>query len=249
MASWAGPASRSRGSGSGCGNFGGVGSAPELFGQGETEEEASRSLDAAWAPGSPSSTRPRSDGGGRASAGSAGGAGSAACWSWSAPRSPSVTGDPDDAGLRVIGSCAEVEGSLERLGVERLDLYLTHEPDPETPIEETLRALDELVRAGKVRAIGASNLDGVEPRGGPRDERAARSRALRLGAERVQPAPTRGEWRSPGLRARGPRVYAVQPACRRLAHRQVPARRVLSGRLADDAASRTVRGAREGRDL
>ena len=43
-------------------------------------------------------------------------------------------------------------------------MYLTHEPDPETPIEETLRALDELVRSGKVGAIGASNLggDGLE---------------------------------------------------------------------------------------
>ena len=40
-------------------------------------------------------------------------------------------------------------------------MYLTHEPDEETPIAETLRALDEVVRAGKARAIGASNLDGA----------------------------------------------------------------------------------------
>jgi len=73
-----------------------------------------------------------------------------------------VSGDPEDRGLSRDRILREVEGSLERLGVERLDLYLTHEPDPETPIEETLRALDELVRAGKVRAIGASNLDGVQ---------------------------------------------------------------------------------------
>jgi aryl-alcohol dehydrogenase-like predicted oxidoreductase len=71
----------------------------------------------------------------------------------------SVTGDPDDRGLSRERILREVEGSLERLGAERLDLYLTHEPDPETPIEETLRALDELVQSGKVRAIGASNLD------------------------------------------------------------------------------------------
>jgi aryl-alcohol dehydrogenase-like predicted oxidoreductase len=71
----------------------------------------------------------------------------------------SVTGDPDDRGLSRARILREVKGSLDRLGVERLDLYLTHEPDPETPIEETLGALDELVQSGRARAIGASNLD------------------------------------------------------------------------------------------
>jgi 1-deoxyxylulose-5-phosphate synthase len=46
--------------------------------------------------------------------------------------------------------------------VQRVDMYLTHEPDPEMPIEETLRALDDLRRSGKVGAIGASNLDGEQ---------------------------------------------------------------------------------------
>ncbi len=55
---------------------------------------------------------------------------------------------------------AAVEGSLTRLQTDRIDLYQLHTPDPETPIEETLGALDELVREGKVRAIGHSNLDG-----------------------------------------------------------------------------------------
>jgi aryl-alcohol dehydrogenase-like predicted oxidoreductase len=49
------------------------------------------------------------------------------------------------------------EGSLERLRTSYVDLYYLHKPDPETPIAETLRALDELVRAGTVRAIGCSN--------------------------------------------------------------------------------------------
>jgi aryl-alcohol dehydrogenase (NADP+) len=49
------------------------------------------------------------------------------------------------------------EGSLARLGVERLDLFYAHRDDPETPLEETLGAFDALVRSGKVRAIGASN--------------------------------------------------------------------------------------------
>lgn len=57
---------------------------------------------------------------------------------------------------------AAVEGSLTRLGIETIDLYQQHTPDPTTPIEETLGALDELVREGKVRAIGNSNFDGAQ---------------------------------------------------------------------------------------
>jgi aryl-alcohol dehydrogenase-like predicted oxidoreductase len=52
----------------------------------------------------------------------------------------------------------EVEASLKRLKTDWLDLYQLHAPDPLTPIEETLRALDDLVRQGKVRYIGCSNL-------------------------------------------------------------------------------------------
>ncbi|MDG4821170.1 aldo/keto reductase [Asanoa sp. WMMD1127] len=50
-----------------------------------------------------------------------------------------------------------VEGSLRRLGTDYIDLYQMHEPDPATPIEETLSALDDLVTAGKVRYVGCSN--------------------------------------------------------------------------------------------
>jgi len=52
---------------------------------------------------------------------------------------------------------AAVEASLKRLKTDWIDLYQQHRPDPRTPIEETLRALDDLVRAGKVRYIGHSN--------------------------------------------------------------------------------------------
>jgi aryl-alcohol dehydrogenase-like predicted oxidoreductase len=55
-----------------------------------------------------------------------------------------------------------VEGSLRRLGTDRIDLYQLHTPDPDVPIAETLGALDELVRAGKVVEIGHSNLDGAQ---------------------------------------------------------------------------------------
>jgi aryl-alcohol dehydrogenase-like predicted oxidoreductase len=57
-----------------------------------------------------------------------------------------------------------VEASLKRLRTEWIDLYQLHQPDPDTPIEETLRALDELVKAGKVCFIGCSNLSAQQVR-------------------------------------------------------------------------------------
>ncbi|GAB4425154.1 MAG: aldo/keto reductase [Anaerolineae bacterium] len=64
---------------------------------------------------------------------------------------------PTGEGLSRHHIMAAVEGSLRRLGTDYIDLYQTHWPDWDTPLEETLRALDDLVRAGKVRYIGASN--------------------------------------------------------------------------------------------
>jgi aryl-alcohol dehydrogenase-like predicted oxidoreductase len=55
-----------------------------------------------------------------------------------------------------------VEASLKRLRTDRIDLYQLHRPDPQTPIEETMRALTELVRQGKVRHIGCSNLSATQ---------------------------------------------------------------------------------------
>lgn len=55
-----------------------------------------------------------------------------------------------------------VEDSLRRLGTDRIDLYQIHRPDPETPIGDTLEALDALVRAGKVREIGCSNFSAAQ---------------------------------------------------------------------------------------
>jgi aryl-alcohol dehydrogenase-like predicted oxidoreductase len=72
---------------------------------------------------------------------------------------------PMDAAGRFQGASrryivAEVEASLKRLKTDWIDLYQQHQPDPLTPIEETLRALDDLVREGKVRYIGCSTLPG-----------------------------------------------------------------------------------------
>ena len=68
----------------------------------------------------------------------------------------------DDAGVLKGGSrryiMSAVEDSLRRLKTDWIDLYQIHQPDPLTPIEETLRALDDLIREGKVRYVGCSNL-------------------------------------------------------------------------------------------
>jgi aryl-alcohol dehydrogenase-like predicted oxidoreductase len=66
---------------------------------------------------------------------------------------------PNEAGLSRRVILRHCEDSLERLGVDHLDLYQCHSWDPDTPIDETLGALDDLVRAGKVRYVGCSNFD------------------------------------------------------------------------------------------
>ena len=64
---------------------------------------------------------------------------------------------PNEVGLSRKHITAAIEASLRRLKTDYLDLYQTHQPDPETPIEESLRALDDLVHQGKVRYLGCSN--------------------------------------------------------------------------------------------
>ncbi|MEO7035888.1 MAG: aldo/keto reductase [Polyangiaceae bacterium] len=64
---------------------------------------------------------------------------------------------PNDVGLSRKHIVSAIEASLRRLKTDYLDLYQTHQPDPETPIEETMAALDDLVHQGKVRYLGCSN--------------------------------------------------------------------------------------------
>jgi aryl-alcohol dehydrogenase-like predicted oxidoreductase len=148
----------------GCGNFGGIGSAPQFFGQGESRDEAFVLMDAAAEAGITVFDTADAYGGGRSER-----------WvgEWLEARGRpeilvttkvfhAVDGAPGDHGLAYERVLSRLDGSLERLGLERVDMYLTHATDPETPIGETLRALDELVRAGKVRAVGASNISGSE---------------------------------------------------------------------------------------
>ena len=69
-----------------------------------------------------------------------------------------MTGDPNGRGLSRKHILAGIDASLRRLGVDHVDLYQIHRWDPETPIEETLEALDDVVRAGKARYLGASSM-------------------------------------------------------------------------------------------
>ena len=66
--------------------------------------------------------------------------------------------DPNSGGLSRKASEQELENSLDRLGMDTVDLYQIHRWDDDTPIEQTLRALDDAVRHGKVRHVGASSM-------------------------------------------------------------------------------------------
>ncbi len=66
---------------------------------------------------------------------------------------------PNDQGISRAHILDAVDASLRRLGTDYIDLYQVHWPDPKTPLEETLRALDDLVRWGKVRYLGCSNFE------------------------------------------------------------------------------------------
>jgi aryl-alcohol dehydrogenase-like predicted oxidoreductase len=147
----------------GCGNFGGIGSAPAFFGQGETQEQAFAIMDAAWELGINCFDTADAYGGGRSET---------YIGAWLKAKGAAVrdqlllsskvfnpVGDgPNDRGLSRRQILRQVEASLRRLGADYLDMYLIHEPDPSTPLDETLCALDDLVHQGKLRYIGASNM-------------------------------------------------------------------------------------------
>ena len=84
-----------------------------------------------------------------------------------------------------------VEASLKRLRTDWIDLYQVHRPDPKTPIEETMRALDDLVQQGKVRAIGCSNFSAAELAAAQDAAARDKARGLRHLPGRIQPAGAR----------------------------------------------------------
>ena len=151
----------------GCGNFGGIGSAPEFFGRGENREQAFELLDAAWDAGLTWLDTADAYGGGRSET---------YIGEWIRSRRPegvritTKTFNPmdvgEDFGLAPTRVRRQIDASLVRLGVERVDLYLAHAWDPEVPITEVAGVFDELVAAGKIGAYGLSNVGGDELREG-----------------------------------------------------------------------------------
>jgi len=152
----------------GCGNFGGIGSSPAFFGQGETREQAFALMDAAWEAGITIFDTADAYGGGRSES---------FIGAWLRTKGPDVrdglvlstkTFNPmaagADHGLAPARVKRQLESSLRRLGVERVDLFLAHDWDPDVPIAETAGALDELVAAGTIGAYGLSNVDGPQLR-------------------------------------------------------------------------------------
>jgi aryl-alcohol dehydrogenase-like predicted oxidoreductase len=143
----------------GCGNFGGIGSAPAFFGQGLGEAQAFALMDAAWELGITHFDTADAYGGGRSET---------MIGHWIAsrgvvPQLTTKTYNPMDAGAdRGLGAHRierQLRSSLERLGVERVDLYLAHEFDPEVPLEETLGVFAQARQKRRIGAFGVSNFD------------------------------------------------------------------------------------------
>ncbi len=153
--------------GLGCGGFGGVGSAPELFGKGEDGAAAFALMDQAWDAGINYFDTADSYGGGVSET---------IIGAWLKERKLrdrlvlstkvfyAMAEGPNDRSLSRRHITQAVEGSLRRLQTDYLDLYVIMEPDPATPLEETLQTMNDLMHAGKVRHIGASNITAAQLR-------------------------------------------------------------------------------------
>jgi len=143
----------------GCGNFGGVGSAPEFFGQGLTQDEAFALMDAAWESGLVHFDTADAYGGGRSEQ---------AIGNWIRsrgvrPRLTTKTFNPMEAGadhgLDPDRIARQLQSSLDRLGVDQVDLYLAHDFDPAVPLGETFGAFRAAQAGGLIGAYGVSNFD------------------------------------------------------------------------------------------
>jgi aryl-alcohol dehydrogenase-like predicted oxidoreductase len=146
----------------GCGNFGGVGSAPAFFGQGLTEDQAFELMDAAWTAGLTHFDTADAYGGGRSER---------AIGRWIRARGvrPRITTktfnpmqDGADHGLRPDRIARQLSASLDRLGVDHVELYLAHDFDPDVPLAETFGAFGDAQAGGLIGAYGVSNFDAAQ---------------------------------------------------------------------------------------
>jgi aryl-alcohol dehydrogenase-like predicted oxidoreductase len=153
--------------GLGCGGFGGVGSTPELFGKGENKAEAFALMNHAWESGINYFDTADSYGGGVSER---------TIGEWLKERKLrdklvlstkvfyAIAEGPNDRSLSRRHITQAIDGSLRRLQTDHVDLYVIMEPDPSTPVEETLQTMNDLMHAGKVRHIGASNIEAPQLR-------------------------------------------------------------------------------------
>ncbi len=132
---------------------------------------------------------------------------------------------PNDRGLSRYHILREIEGTLRRLQTDHVDIYLVHTYDSETPLEETVRALDDVVRSGKARYVGCCNYAAWQVCRALWVADTANAHCRYVRAEPLQPAEStarRGDVR-PGTRSRAGRD-GLQPAGRGPAGRRLPAR-------------------------
>jgi len=151
----------------GCGNFGGIGSAPAFYGLGENEAQARALMDRAWDAGIVAFDTADAYGGGRSET---------YIGNWLHDRGAAVRDrlvittkvfnpvgpGANERGLSRVHVLRQIDASLRRLQTDHVDVYLTHEWDPDVPIDETLGAFEQIVRAGKARYVGLSNVTGAQ---------------------------------------------------------------------------------------
>ena len=241
----------------GCGNFGGVGSAPEFFGRGLSEDQARELMDAAWESGITHFDTADAYGGGRSE-----------LWigRWIAlrgirPQLTTKTYNPvqagGDHGLQPERIARQLRASLDRLGAGHAELYLAHDFDPQVPLPESFAVLDQAREDGLIGAYGVSNFSAAQlaaalTAGTPQAiqnsysllERQDEPELLPLCAERevsyLAYSPLAGGWLTGKYRRGEP-----FPAGSRMSQRPGPYRRLVTGdtfdalgRLQATAASR-----------
>jgi aryl-alcohol dehydrogenase-like predicted oxidoreductase len=229
----------------GCGNFGGVGSAPAFFGQGLTEDQAFELMDAAWESGIDWFDTADAYGGGRSER---------AIGRWMAARGvrPRLTTktfnrmEADaDQGLKPDRIGRQLRSSLDRLGVGHVELYLAHEFDPDVPLAETLGTFGAAQADGLIGAYGVSNFDAAQleaalAAGAPRAVQNSYSLLARRDEREVLPlcagrgvaylafSPLAGGWLT-GKYRRG----AAYPTGSRMTQRPEPYREFVTGSTFD----------------
>ena len=233
----------------GCGNFGGVGSAPEFFARGLTQDQAFGLMDAAWESGIDCFDTADAYGGGRSER---------AIGRWMAsrgvrPRLTTKTFNPmqadADHGLKPDRIARQLRSSLDRLGVDQVELYLAHDYDPDVPLAETFGAFSAARADGLIGAYGVSNFDAPQltaalAAGAPQAVQNSHSLLARQDARDVLPlcagrgvaylafSPLAGGWLT-GKYRRG----APYPAGSRMTQRPEPYQALVTG-LTFDALER-----------